>query len=246
MATARKFKTDGNRKGLIAKIKIGQKEIGWDDDLYRDVLEQRYGKTSSTQLTYPELEDLIDYMKEQGFKPKKSKKAPARAGTMKLAEGEEERKMRALWISLYHLGVVRDPAEAALVKFAARLSGKQRLQWLGGEDKVKVVEALKDWARREANVSWAPYYPLPKTPVHKPRFRVIEAQWKVLLQVSPNLSSNDDLKTHILERTVRGVPIADMTDEQADQAIENLGKYIREELQAQGFETLKEWKDAQP
>ena len=252
MATARKTKPkkgiDPYRKSLYGKIEIAKKQLGIDDDAYRDIIARMFpGKTSRTQMGNGQLVDLIEEFKRLGFKPKSKKgpkKAPARAGTRPLAPGEHQAKMRALWIALYHLAVVRDPSEQALAMFAYRMTQVAALQWLDPEQGNKVVEALKAMAEREANVSWAPYYPRPKMPVYKPRLRVIEAQWKVLLQVSPNLSGNDELKTHILERTVRGVPISDMTDEQADQAIENLGKYIREELSAQGFETLKDWRGA--
>ncbi|MBF0249941.1 MAG: regulatory protein GemA [Alphaproteobacteria bacterium] len=264
MSAARKFKTEGNRKGLISKVKIGQKEIGWDDDLYRDVLEQRYGKTSSTQLTYPELEDLINHMKEQGFKPKR--RAPARAGArtradgskapLRLADDEQSRKMRALWISLYNLAVVRDPKEAALIGFARRVSGgrdcgKQALQFLDGEETVKVIEALKAWAVRDGGVSWEPYRRFIGSGVndfeaiHQPRARVIEAQWRILLQLgvvydprgynnyAARISGNH-AHTHLMA----------LTEDELDKAEEALGAQIRKALATIGYASYPDWKKA--
>ncbi|MBF0247139.1 MAG: regulatory protein GemA [Alphaproteobacteria bacterium] len=255
MSAARKFKTVGNRTGLIAKIKIGQKDLGWDDDTYRDVLSLRYdGKTSATQLTYPELEDLLEHLKESGFKPKR--KAPTRAGTLKLADGDEERKMRALWISLYHLGVVRDPAEAALVRFAQRVSGgrdrgKQALQWLNINEAQKVIEALKAWAVRDGGVSWEPYRRFIGSGVndfeaiHQPRARVIEAQWRILLQLgvvydprgynnyAARISGNH-AHTHLMA----------LTEDELDKAEEALGAQIRKALATIGYASYPDWKKA--
>lgn len=245
MTAARKVKSiDPYRRSLYGKIEVAKKQLGLDDDTYRDIVAAKFpGKTSRKQLGNAQLVDLIEHFKSLGFKQTK-KRPPARAGTRKLADGEMQAKMRALWITLYHLGVVRDPAENALANFAYRMTHVAALQWLDSEQATKVIEGLKDWAVREAGVNWAPYYPMPKTPVYAPRQRVIEAQWKILLQVSPTLAPNQELKTFIESQITAGEPIIKLTDELADQAIENLGGYIRQSLANQGFETFKSWREA--
>ncbi|HEY9081322.1 regulatory protein GemA [Magnetovibrio sp.] len=245
MSAARKIKTTGARKGMIAKIKIGQKQLGWSDEIYRDVLDVRYDKSSATQLTIAELEDLLDHLKRQGFKP--TKKAPARAGRRPLADGEMQGKMRALWIALYHLGVVREPAEQALVNFAKRVTGGRErgvaaLQWLDIEQSDKVIEALKAMANREAGVSWEPYRFVGMPPVYMPRHRVIEAQWRVLMDICPALSANQSLREYLKDSMFGEAILSQLTDEETDQAIENLGAQIRKSLGDHGCQTLKEWK----
>lgn len=58
------------------------------------------------------------------------------------------RKARALWISLYHLGVVRSPSEASLEAFAKRQLGCERLVWAQQSHAYRLIEALKDMAER--------------------------------------------------------------------------------------------------
>lgn len=65
-----------SKKAMIAKIKIAQKQLGLDDGAYRDILKRITGKDSSTKLTEPQLEAVINEMKRYGFKPT----APAKYG----------------------------------------------------------------------------------------------------------------------------------------------------------------------
>lgn len=57
------------RNGLIAKIKIAQKELKMDDDTYRIVLQRVVGKISCTQMTMLELERVCAEMQRLGFAP---------------------------------------------------------------------------------------------------------------------------------------------------------------------------------
>jgi len=247
MSAARKFKTTPVRRGLIAKIKIAQKQLGLDDDIYRAKLAGLYGgKTSATQLNIRELEDFVQQLKVEGAKFTK-RKAPARAGKRALADGDMQAKMRALWISLYHLGVVRDPAEQALVNFAKRVSGGRdrgiaALQWLDTDQANKMIEALKAMATREASVSWEPYRLVGQSPVYMPRHRVIEAQWRVLMDICPSLSANRSLRTYLKDSTFGEAILSELTDAQTDRAIENLGAQIRKSLSDHDCKTLKDWK----
>lgn len=65
MATAPRM-TPGQRRGLYAKIHIGRKQIGLDDETWRDLLETKYGKSSSADLTGVELIKLVDHLAAQG------------------------------------------------------------------------------------------------------------------------------------------------------------------------------------
>lgn len=59
------------RRALIAKIKIAQKELGLDDGTYRAVLERVTGKRSCTECSIPELERVVEDLRQHGFAPKK-------------------------------------------------------------------------------------------------------------------------------------------------------------------------------
>ena len=60
------------RRALIAKIKIAQKELGLDDLTYRAVLERVTGKRSCTECSIPELERVVEDLRQHGFTPKKT------------------------------------------------------------------------------------------------------------------------------------------------------------------------------
>lgn len=213
-APARKQKapTSLRRRALLGKVHMAKTQIGLSDDEYRDVLAARYnGTRTASKLSDKRLVDLIEYFKTQGFIPKpkkKSKKGPARAGSRPLADGAVPTKIRALWLALYHLGIVRDPAEAALAAFVKRMTGVSALQWLDIEGGQDVIEALKDWATREAGVNWSPRK-RGETP--NPKHRVIESQLRILSR----------------QENVEVVDLAGCTEEDADRVIEELGHKVR-------------------
>lgn len=177
---------DADRRALYGKLQIARKALGLlDDGVWRDLLEGRYGKTSRTALSRAQLVDLVEYCKSQGFRPAK----PKRAGKRPLADGEAARKIRALWLTLWNLGVIREPSEEALAAFVKRVTGgKDRgvaaLQWLRDDQAMMVIEALKAWAARPVakgggGVDWSGF----RTSLgmaYFPRYRVVEAQLRIL------------------------------------------------------------------
>lgn len=242
MSAARKYKITPVRQGFYAKVKIAQKQLGLDDDTYRAKIAGLYdGKTSITQLSISELEDFIQHLKADGAKF--TKRPPMRAGKRPLADGAEINKIRALWISLYNLGVVRDPSEQALINFAKRVSGgrnkgKAALQWLTGEDTVKVIEALKAMATRDAEVCWEPVRRIDRPPLHIPRQRVVEAQWKMLADLGV-VHETDDARDYAV-KIVGGVDR--LKEDLLDPVIEALGARIRNALSNAGYKDYPSWK----
>ena len=59
------------RQRLLAKIHIGKKELGMDDDMYRDALWTVTRVRSAKQLDTFGLQKMLNYMKGCGFKVKK-------------------------------------------------------------------------------------------------------------------------------------------------------------------------------
>ncbi len=137
------------RRAAVVKVQIARRELGLDEDTYRLVLERVTGKMSSTACSDAELGRVLDAFKAQGWKPKvvegcgSSKPRAARR-----ADHPAAKKARALWLSLWHLGEVRDPSEAALEGFAHRQLGGERLQWADQARVYKLIEALKAMADR--------------------------------------------------------------------------------------------------
>ncbi len=220
---------------LLAKIHVGKKQLGLDDDTYRDMLERVTGKRSAKGLSVTKLELVVTEMEKAGFKPVKKaiKKAPKRAGTRPMADGELARKIRALWISLYHLGIVANPTESALAKYVARQAKVSALQFLRNNQADRVIESMKKWAERAGKVDWSGYK-IGAGTVYRPRQRVIEAQWQILRDRGVHKFESDWHAACALAPYCCGIVgikaklgLINFTDEQLDQVMEVLGKQIR-------------------
>lgn len=85
---------------------------------------------------------LIKHFKTLGFKPPERKRGPAPA------DSSHARKIRALWLSLYHLGVIQESSEQALTAFVKRQVGVDHMRFLRPAEAHRVIEALKSWAAR--------------------------------------------------------------------------------------------------
>lgn len=132
------------RRAMLAKIHVARKELAIVEDDYRQILVDQTGHLSAKDCSDAELAKVLDALKAKGFKPKS--RSP-RSGQQR-ADHPMARKARALWLSLYHLGVIRNPDEAALEAFACRQLKVERLQWSNQSHGYKLIEALKDMADR--------------------------------------------------------------------------------------------------
>lgn len=132
-------KSSQNRRAMIAKVQIARQQLGMVEDDYRQILFDQTGKTSLKDCSEPQIARVLDVMKAKGFKPLPGKNA---------ASHPMATKARALWISLYHLNAVNNPAEQALEAFAKRQLGCERLQWARQSDAFRLIEALKTMATR--------------------------------------------------------------------------------------------------
>ncbi|WP_080964036.1 gp16 family protein [Chromobacterium subtsugae] len=135
-----------DRQRLIRLIHVAKRELALDDDSYRAIL-QRIGKqVSAADLTVPELNQVLEYLKRNGFKVRS--KARQAAQSRPLAQDEQHKKIRALWLFLHQIGVVKNPAESALAAYVKRITGRDAMQWLAGDQLEQVIESLKKWAMR--------------------------------------------------------------------------------------------------
>lgn len=232
MSAAPKRKTDPYRRQLLGKVHIAKTALGLDDDTYRDLLEARTGKRSAAKCSNAQLVDLVEHFKSQGFKPKR--KAPARAGRRNLADGDVHRKIRALWLSLYHLGLVQEPSEPALAAFVKRQAAVDDLRFLTPGQAYKVIEALKAWAARPvekggAAVSWEAYAGV-DGPTYIPRGRVMEAQWRILHDLGVVQIRDTGALSGWVEKFVKSpckFSHTHVSDADADRVIEALGRKLR-------------------
>lgn len=140
------------RRANVVKVQIAKRDLGMDDGAYRAMLLRLTGETSSTACDDQQLGVVLDELKAKGWKPKvvQGGKAatPARPRRAAPADHPAAKKARALWLSLWNLGEVRDSSETALEAFACRQLGVERLQWADQALTYKLIEALKAMAER--------------------------------------------------------------------------------------------------
>jgi phage gp16-like protein len=149
------------RKRLIAKIHVLKSQHGLDDDTYRDMLEITTGQRSSTLLSLAELETIVTRLGEA------TQTSPGMTGPY-------APKLRALWLSAWNLGIVRNRHDEALTAFVKRQTGLEAVRWLRDADAAKrAIEALKAWLQREGKVDWAVW-------PDNPRAAIVDAQWCAL------------------------------------------------------------------
>lgn len=139
-----------NRRRLITLIHIAKSNLSLDDDAYRDSLEGVTGKTSCSKMTIPELEKALEHFKSCGFKPTAKRKY-----SPKTVVKDRRSKIRAMWITMYNDGVIRDGSEKALSSWIERMTAKanndigyKTLQFVPDDTLNGLIEQLKRWYKR--------------------------------------------------------------------------------------------------
>ncbi|WP_087022467.1 gp16 family protein [Thaumasiovibrio subtropicus] len=139
-----------NRRNQVIKlIHIAKRELGLDDETYRQMLGTLTGKTSCKAMRLLELDAVLNHLKENGFKqrerkPFKGRLSPKSGNTMH----PEIDKIRALWIGMYKEGVVRDGSETELNNFVKRTTGIENVGWLDKKLACQLINTLKSWQKR--------------------------------------------------------------------------------------------------
>lgn len=138
MSAARK---DLRRKSDLAAIHVAVKQLGLDESTYREMLSNltRGRIISAADATADERRVIIEHLRKRGFKP-----------VARPLENPQDRMARGMWIELAKEGVIRDRRESAFRKFAKRVTGVDRLEWMNGEQANQVIEALKAIKARAA------------------------------------------------------------------------------------------------
>ena len=133
------------RNLTLAKIHVGKKTLGMDDDAYRAFLRTHVGKSSAADCTIIELEKILWAMKKSGFVPQSKKPvgknpgAPAKAKSRKLV-------LDKITAQLTTRGLHWNYAHG----MAKKMFGKERVQWLDDEQLYKLMQALQvDQNRRK-------------------------------------------------------------------------------------------------
>ena len=132
-----------HRNRIIKLIQVARRDLGLDEPNYRGILFAQGGNDSLAAMPIDGMQKVLDYLKAQGFKVRKTRT------DRKQATGIDASKVRALWLFLHELGAVRDPSEAALTAYVKRIVKVDDLQWMRSGRRVEmVIESLKKWAMR--------------------------------------------------------------------------------------------------
>ena len=151
-----------------------------------------------------------------------------------LPSGSATRKLRALWISAFHLGLIRDSSDGALAAWLRRQTSLDADAVLAPDGIAHAIQPLEAWLARAGGVDWRPHLSLGRSgrvrEVRRPRARVLEAQWRILhRQGRVRIGSSAALGAYASR--FAGLGRADshlaLSDAQADALIRHLGKSIR-------------------
>ena len=153
-----------------------------------------------------------------------------------LPGGPATRKLRALWISAFHLGLTRDRSDGALVAWLHRQKSLDADTCLSADGLARAIQPLEAWLSRAAGVDWRPHLSLGRNgrvrELHRPRARVLEAQWRLLYrQGRVRIGSHAALGAYAAR--FAGLGRLDshlaLTEAQTDALIRHFGKSLRTE-----------------
>ena len=117
-----------------------------EEDDRRAVYERVTGKRRLTTMNASEKNAVVQELKRMGFRTP----SPRR-----LLDGPYAKKLQALWIAGWNLGLVRNRDDAAIVAFVKRQTGIDHARWLRDPaDAKRAIEALKAWLARDGGVNW--------------------------------------------------------------------------------------------
>ena len=127
-------KTD--RSKLIQLIHIAKSQVGLSDEDYRAVLECTAKKSSCSDMTVFELNEVLKAMKKLGFRVKKLETKGNEIGwdTSK----EQLNYIKGMWEL-----VARDKSDRALYRFIKRITGADHPRFMGAAEAQKVILALR-------------------------------------------------------------------------------------------------------
>lgn len=130
----------------VRAIQTARRRAGLQEDDYRAAL-GGFGVASCKDLTAGQAGAFLDRL-NGGSKP-------ARTPSKDRATGPFAKKLQALWLAGWNLGVVRDRTDAAMMHFVERQTGITHVRFLRDpQDAAKAIEAVKAMVARDANLRW--------------------------------------------------------------------------------------------
>ena len=225
---------DPSRRKELAAIHVAAKQLALAEDSYRALVGRfSRGRTqSSSGLTGAERRALLDEFRRLGFARSGTPGQAGLAARPRAARRRDERpqaaKLRALWLSLWQMGEVADPSEGALAMFVKRHCDVEALQFATADQLRAAIEHLRAWCRRIGYAA-LPFDAAVSCPLQgsfKPG--LIAAQWERLVAwraFRAGLFAR--LDTWLGGRGYAVAAPQFLTDAQADNVIDELGRWLR-------------------
>lgn len=203
----------------IAAIHAGLRQLGIDQDDARDLYERQTGKRSLREMNPRQQEAIVEELRRLGFRK-------ASKPSSKPLQGPFAKKLQALWIDAWNLGIVEDRSDAALLAFVRRQTRIDHTRFLTrAADAARVIDALKAWLAREAGVDWSKSRFLPAW-TQTDGYRIASAQFAVLRRAGA-MPDFAELQ-HWVCANVGGCPaVWNMTGKQWQDAMNALGVLVR-------------------
>lgn len=140
------------RRTELAKIHMAAERLGMDHkdkdegSEYRSTLFAVTRKYSAADLDWRGRKMMLDHL--NGLMKARGIKLTSGKPTRPLAADPQSKKLRALWLEMHQLGIIKNPDESALCAFVKRETGVAALQWLKPAQASQVIERLKQWQQR--------------------------------------------------------------------------------------------------
>lgn len=162
----------------ITIIRTLVSRAGMDEDTYRALLEREAGVRSAKQLTRIAAGRVIDHLRGTVGQSTWAK------GAVAGLDSPIARKMQALWITGYNLGLIHDRSDKAMLAFLERQTGVSHTRFLSHPSEASsAIEALKSWLRRDGGVAWPVEGRRGEADILDVKRAVIEAQWARLGEI---------------------------------------------------------------
>lgn len=139
-----------SRRALLARVHIGKKELGWDDEIYRNALFELTKKQSSKDLSEPQLGRVLGYMSKCGAF--KNSNLATRNSQLTTNLPKPIYLIQKLWQELQASGAVTSTDPNSLNKFVKRQVGIDRLEWINSAQASQIIESLKKWQKRVSSL----------------------------------------------------------------------------------------------
>lgn len=142
---------------LIRLLHVAKTQLQLDDACYRaNLAAVSDGKTSSKDLSLPQLEAALARFHQLGFKAWVKPAPVKRLSPSTKAQPDARSVIRALWLFMAEQRFIRDSSETALNSYIKRMTAQKNggegiaeCTWLRDDDSAYVINTLKLWAKRE-------------------------------------------------------------------------------------------------